>query len=193
MSDEKMNAKLLVELKRHEPAKIVAYSGDDDARPIAVPTRRKRWAAVIAAINARSWSRVELQNKAGEMLACVDNTSPAGDVEELDGRAAKVRSEAEWAVSLALKTGRELLAFRSEEHTVLLRAQGEVVRELTQAMKGLAQIYGEQRDAAVDVAAMRAEADNGGDVKALLEAAPTILQVLPVLRDMMNGSKGGKH
>lgn len=192
--DAKTNERLLVLLKRHEPARVRAYTSDEDFRDIAVPTRRRRWGAVVEAINGRSWTRVEFLNKAGEVLGYCDNTAPAADLEDVsDGRTLKLRSDAEWAVQLALKTGRELLAFRDAEHTALLKAQGDVVRELTGAMRGLATIYGEQRDAAAEVAALRAEAEagDGVDIKGLIAAAPTILQALPFLRDMMNGK--GKH
>ena len=193
MADAKQAEKLLSALKKHEPFRVRAYAGDDDSRDIAVPQRRRRWGAVIEAIDARPWSRVEFLDKSGCVLGYCDNTSPAGDLEDVsDSRTLKMRSDAEWAVQLALKTGRELLAFRDAETTALLKAQGDVVRELTSAMRGLAEIYGEQRDAAADVASMRAEADNGGDVvKQLIEAGPVLLQALPALKELLNGK--GKH
>jgi hypothetical protein len=190
---EDMNAKLLRELRRHEPTKVRVYAGDEH-RDVAVPTRRKKWTTVISAINARSWSTCELLNKNGEVLAYVENMSPATDVEELDGRKAGVRSEAEWAVQLAVKTGRDMLAFRSEEHRELLKAQGEVLREMSNAMKGLASLYGEQRDAAADVATMRAEADNRGfDIKGLLEAAPVLIQMAQMARASQSNGKREKE
>lgn len=188
MATEEMNAKLLRELRRHEPARVRVYSGDDH-RDVAVPTRRKKWTTVISAINARTWSSCELLNKNGEVLGYVENTSPAGDVEDLDGKSSKLRSESEWAVQLALKTGAQMLAYRAEEHRELLKAQGEVMREMTNAMKGLAALYGEQRDAAADVAALRAEAEGGGfDIKGLLEAAPLLVQLARTMRaEQSNG------
>jgi len=192
-----MNAtdKLLASLKRHTPAKVRAYAGDDDAREIAVPTRRKRWSQVIEAIEARSWTRVELLDKSGAVLGYVDNIEPARELEDLgDSRASKTRSEAEWIVALVIKAQRDAMTFRDAEVSNLLKAQGDVVRELTSAMHGLSSIYRAQVDAASEVAAMQATAAAGGDggqLRELLEAAPTILQAIPVIRGMLNGGGVG--
>lgn len=194
MSDE-MNTKLLAALRRHQPTRVRVYLGDDEesARDVAVSKGRKRWGAVIAAVNGRGWTRCELMNGKGEVLGYVDNTSAPEEVEELTGRRAGVKSEAEWAVQLALRTGKEMLSHRSEEHKELLKAQGEVLREMTHAMKGLASLYGEQRDAAAEVAALRAEADNGGfDIKGLLEAAPVLIQMAQMARAQANPAPNGK-
>lgn len=177
--------KLLATLKRHCPAKVRAYSGDDDARDISVPTRRKRWAQVIEAIEARSWTRVELLDKSGAVIAYVDNTEPATGLEDVAGPSSKVRSEAEWIVNLVVRAQREAMAFRDSEVQSLLRAQGDVVRELSRAMQELSGIYTEQRRAAVETAEIRAAAAQGGDWKELLDAAPQLLQMLPHLRQLM--------
>jgi hypothetical protein len=193
MSDVTDNEKLLRALKQHQPAKVRVLLGDDDdkGRDVAVSKGRKRWGAVIAAVTGRAWTRVEMLNGKGEILGYCENTNAAEDVEELTGRKASVRSEAEWATTLAVRTAERMLAFRAEEHRELLKAQSDVMRELTGAVKGLSSIYREQAEAAADVAAMRAEADNGGNLKQLMEAAPAILQALPVLQGMLNG-KGSK-
>lgn len=192
MSRDQITNKLLLALKRHCPHVVRAYAGDDDARDVAVPQRRRRWSTVIEAIEGRAWTRVELLDKAGRVLGYVENTEAATGVEDFSSSSASAkRSEAEWIVALVVRTNREVLAFRSEEHASLLKAQGDVVRELTSAMRALSQIYGEQRDAAVDAATSRAEAESGGQLKELLEAAPVIMQALPALRDMLNGK--GKH
>jgi hypothetical protein len=179
--------KLLATLKRHNPSKVRAYAGDDDHRDIAVPTRRKRWSQVIEAIEARSWTRVELLDKSGAVLAYVDNTSPAGEVEDIgEGKASKTRAESEWIVNLVVKAQREAMAFRDSEVQALLRAQGDVVREMSRAMQDLSGIYSEQRKAAVETAEIRAAATAGGsEWKELLEAAPQLLQMLPLLRGLL--------
>lgn len=183
--------KLLAALKRHNPAKVRAYSGDDDIRDIAVPTRRKRWSAVIEVIESRSWSRVELMTRSGEILGVVDNTSPAGDVEDVgaESRAAKTRSEAEWIVQLVVRAQREALTFRDAEVTQLLQAQGAVVRELTNGMQALTAMYQAQVQAAHELATVQAQAASGGDseLKQLLEAAPQLLQALPLIRGLLGG------
>lgn len=196
MSDDTQNTRLLAALRRFQPSKVRVLLGDDDenARDVAVSKGRKRWSAVIGAVTGRAWSRCEFLNGKGEILGYYENTSPADDVEEITGRKAAVKSEAEWAVQLAINTGQKMLAFRAEEHRELLKAQSEVMRELTHAMKGLAALYGEQRDAAAEVASMRAEADNGGgfDIKALLEAGPVLLQMAQMARAQSSSESNGQ-
>lgn len=182
--------RLLATLKRHNPAKVRAYANDDDYRDIAVPTRRKRWAQVIEAIDARAWSRVELLDKSNAVIAYVDNTSPATDVEEFAlTSGGKTRADAEWIVNLCVRAQREAMAFRDAEVQALLKAQGDVVRELSRAMQELSGIYSEQRRAAVEVAEMRAGAAAGGEWKELLDAAPQLLQMLPYLKQLMGGGE----
>lgn len=179
--------KLLATLKRHNPSKVRAYAGDDDWRDIAVPTRRKRWGRVIEAIDAKSWTRVELLDKSGAVLAYVDNTSPASELEDVgDGKVSRTRSESEWILNLVIRAQREAMAFRDSEVQALLKAQGDVVRELSRAMQDLSGIYSEQRKAAVETAEIRAAATAGGsEWKELLEAAPQLLQMLPLLRGLL--------
>lgn len=189
-------SKLLATLKRHNPSKVRAFAGDDDARDIAVPTRRKKWGQVVEAIEARSWTRVELLDKGGAVLAYVDNVEPARELEDItdNGKSSKTRSDAEWIVALAIKAQRDAMTFRDAEVTNLLRAQGDVVRELTGAMHGLAQIFRAQVDVARETEAMKtaaaaeqaaAAAGNGDGFKELLDALPTLLQALPVIRAMI--------
>lgn len=181
--------KLLATLKRFNPAKVRAYAGDDDFRDIAVPTRRKKWNQVIEAVEAKSWTRVELLDKSGAVIAYCDNTGPAGDLEELEpGRGSKVRNDAEWIVALVIRAQRETMAFRDSEMTSLLRAQGDVVREMSAAMKDLSGIYAEQRRVAIEAAEVRAAAAAGGEWKELLDAAPQLIQMLPHLKGLLGGS-----
>lgn len=193
-TSDKLKEKLLSALKKHSPYRVVAFTGDEDGRTIAVPQRRRRWATVIEAIEARPWSRVELHDKAGSILGYVENNEASADIEDLGdgGRMLRTRSEAEWIVQLVAKSVREDRSHRNEEITAVLQAQGSFVREMGGAVHALTRIYQEQRDAAAETAEMKALADNsGGTVKELLEAAPQILQVLPYIREMMNGK--GKH
>lgn len=183
--------KLLSSLKRHNPSKVRAYAGDDDARDIAVPTRRKKWTQVIEAIEARSWSRVELLDKSGAVLGYVDNVEPARELQDLEGKATKSRSDMEWMSKVIISAQREVLTFRDSEHSALLRAQGEVMREIVGAVHGLSAIHRTQLDAtreteAVRVAAAASAAGQGDSLKELLEALPQILQALPMLRALLS-------
>lgn len=190
-----LHTRLLSTLKRHAPHKVRVYTSDDDARDIAVPTRRRRWASVIEAIEARAWTKCEMLDKSGAVLGYFDNDEQATDVEDFaDTKLTKTRSDVEWITSLMFRVHEKALASRDAETVTILRAQGDVVRELTSAMRELSGIYREQREAAEETAAMKAtaEAGEGGTVKELLDAAPLVLQALPMLKQMLNG-KSDKH
>jgi hypothetical protein len=182
--------KLLSTLRRLSPARVRAYTSDDDARDIAVPTRRRKWAQVIEAIESRSWTRCELLDKSGAVLGYVENTEPARELESLaEGPESRSITMAERIVGLVVKAQRDAMTFRDAEVTSLLKAQGDVVRELTSSMRALSDIYRAQVDAASEVASLQATAAAGGDsqLKELLDAAPQILQVLPLVKGMMGG------
>jgi hypothetical protein len=196
-----INATLLASLKRHNPSKVRAYAADDDSRDIAVPARRRKWGAVIAAIEALSWVRVEMLDKSGAVLGYVENAEPARELEELSPSpgAVKDASElrlAERIVGLVMRGQRDALTFRDAEVTALLRAQGDVVRELAASVGALGAVYreqvaatresGEERAAAVAAAAATAAGANQGELQQLLEAMPTLIQVLPMLRGMLS-------
>lgn len=179
---------LLASLRRHNPARVRAYAGDDDARDIAVPTKRKKWQQVIEAIEARSWSRVELLDKSGAVLGYVENTSMPGDVEDLEpGKVSKTRSDVEWIVNLVVRAQREAVALARERDNDAQRAMVDTLREVMTAQRDINALQREARDAAAEVAALQAAADNGGNMKELLEAAPQILSMLPMLKQLYSG------
>jgi hypothetical protein len=181
--------KLLASLKRHTPAKVRAYAGDDDFRDIAVPQRRRRWTQVIEAIEARAWSRVELLDKSGAVLGYVDNVEPARDLEEFDGARGKVRSEAEWIVQLVIKAQRDAVALARERDADASRAMVETLREVLITQRDLNELARARGDAQAELAQIQAAADNGGQLRELLEAAPSILQAIPMLRQLMSPDK----
>lgn len=195
MKDE-TTEKLLATLKRHNPHKVRCYNGDDDTRDIAVPQRRKRWSSVIAAIEAKAWTRCELLDKSGAVLGYADNEGPARDVEDLAPAFVGVAGQltlAERIAGLVVKAQRDAMTFRDSEVANLLRAQGDVVREMAAGVRALAEVYREQTHAVEDaaearIAAAAAAADaNGGDLKQLMEALPVLLQALPMLRALISG------
>jgi hypothetical protein len=183
-----MNTKLLASLKRFNPAKVRAYAGDDDARDIAVPTRRKKWATVIETVEARSWSRVELLDKSGAVLGYVENDEPARDLEDLDGAQRKVRSEAEWIVQLVIKAQRDAVALARERDADASRAMVETLREVMITQRDLNALQRETRDAQAELSAIQAAADNGGQLKELLDALPQIIPAIPLLAGLVRTS-----
>ncbi len=183
--------KLLATLKRHNPHKVRSFVGDDDSRDIAVPTRRRKWSQVIEAIESRAWTRVELLDKSGALLASVDNEGPAGGLEDIElGRTGGQVLLAERMVAMCIKAQRDAMTFRDAEVTALLRAQGDVVREMTAGMRALTAMYQEQVDVAQTLAENRTLAAAGPEkdqLTQLLEAAPLMMQAMPMLRALLSG------
>lgn len=176
---------LLGKLRKLNPFKVIVYNGDE-SRVVAVPQRRRRWPQVLEAIESSPWSRVVLQNKSGEDLGYVDGEAvPEEESVAVARSGGGATAEAIAIVELVLKGQRAAMEYRDKELTTLLRAQGEVVRELTSGMRALQEIYRAQVDAAMEVSAMQTEAAmGGGDMQKLLEAAPALIPVIPHLRSL---------
>lgn len=195
-----LSQKLLATLRRVSPSQVVAYAGDDDARQIAVPKRRRKWAQVISTIESLPWVRLEFLDGRGALLGTFDNTEPATDLEDLSG--SRTQSSAELGLGphevqlsrvlldVMLKAQQTVLTFRDKETATLLEGLGTCMREQTAAMTALAGIYRDQVKAASDVAQLRAEATarqeaGDGSLKELIEAAPQIAQLLPLLKGLL--------
>lgn len=187
------NESLLATLKRHNPARVRVYHGDD-SRDVAVPTRRRRWDAVISAITGRAWTSCELLDKSGAVLGYVDNEAAAGTVEELGEAYEGTRGElrlGERIASLVVRHTREAMHYRDRELTQLLQAQGEVVRQMSEGVRAIVDAYREQmvvRQEAAEVsadAAVAAATANQGQLKELMEALPVLVQALPMLRGLL--------
>jgi hypothetical protein len=167
--------KLLSSLKLHNPAKVRCYVGDDDHKDIAVTKRRKKWAQVVAAVEGATkgqWSRCELLDGGGALLATVENTDPAGELSTIGGGPGTGRlGELMALVQIVTKAQRDAMQFRDNEVQALLRAQGEVVREVAE-LQAEAQVKPDQ-----------------SELQQLLEAAPAILQVLPMLKNLTGGGQ----
>lgn len=193
------DTQLLATLKRYAPDKLVALVGDKE-RAIAVPNVRKRWERVLSTLSGLAWSKLELQDKHGALLATVDNSEPAGELSDLPaGRAAELQV----LLGMMMRVHENALKYRDAEVQGLLRAQGDVVREVTASVKALSQLHQEQLVAARELGAIEreqieAQAANGDQLKQLMEALPVLLQALPVLKQLLgsgdappNGARKG--
>lgn len=188
---------LLARLKSHNPKRVRAYNSDDETRDIAVPERRRKWASVIEALNARPWSHAELLDKSGAILATVQNDEPAGELEELTpstGRAGDPIVQAERIAVLVQRSVTAALSHREREHETLLRAQSEVVREMVAGMRSLAGLYREQLAVERDVSAARIAglaSEDKDQVTQVIEALPMLVQLLPMAKQLLGGQGPG--
>lgn len=167
-------------LRQHAPNVVRVYAGSDDYRDVAVPQRRKRWTQVVATIESLAWSRCELLDKKGALLATFDNDSQATELENLSvpgGSSMQMR----WMMELMIKAQSVALQFRDKEHTTLLATMREMLQLNMQSTRDLIQIMRLQRDEAMELAEIRAAAAQGGDIDQvikMIEASPKLLQTL---------------
>lgn len=183
---------LLMHLRRIAPHKVRVYDASDEHRDVAVPTRRRKWAQVIATIEARPWVRCELLDKAGAVLGYVENEGPAGELEELAGPATARASEQRWLLELMIKAQTTALNFRDKEHAALLTGVREMMAVQTDAMRETIALMREQRDIVAETASLKAAAEKGDDldqIVKLIEASPKLMQVLGPLVMAMRAPK----
>lgn len=185
------DTQLLATLKRVVPEKLVATVGDKE-RDIAVPNVRKRWDRVMSTLSGIAWTKLELQNKAGALLHIVENTEAAGDLVALpSGRTEELHA----LLGVVMRAQEMAFKYRDAEVQSLLRAQGEVLREVTASVKALSQLQQEQLSAMrelgdIEREQVEASVASGDQMKQLLEALPTLLQALPALRQLLSGPPG---
>lgn len=192
---------LVSELRKVAPVIVRVYDASDEHRDHAVPNGRKRWSKVAETVDARPWVRAELLDKSERILGYVTNDEAPGDLEDLTapaGSAGGVAASTRGYLEIILRAQREALSFRDKEHSALLASvrgvlemQTQAMAQQTIAMQEVVSIVRQQRDEAVELAAMRAataaaaqegKAEGGDmDLKQLMElaeASPKLLQAL---------------
>lgn len=172
---------LLQTLRKLAPVSVKVIDAQEDARDIAVPNGRKRWSQVAATIEAMPWVRCELLDKAGRVLGYVLNEGAADALEDVSAPASSASAQARWQLELMLRAQQVALTYRDKEHAQLLHSVREILEVNTQSMREMVNIMRMQRDEAVEVANLRAAAENGGDmdqILKLIEASPKLMQVL---------------
>lgn len=198
--DDTVANRLLAKLRQLSPVKVRAYDAEDNPRDIAVPTRRKRWSAVIEAVEARPWIRVECLDRSGAVLGYVTNDGPAEDVEELGVATpgGAVAMQQRWLLELMIRAQQTALTYRDKEHSALLVAVRDIMAVQSEATRELVVLMRAQRDIAAEMAAQRAAAAAGSGeldldtVVALLKESPKMLKELgPIIFGLGRMVAGG--
>lgn len=153
-------------LAKHNAHKVIAYRGDELVRSVPVPTGRKRNAAVLAVVSKLEWSRVELVDRTGGLLAVVDGQDAAGDDRDLPG--VELNGRDAQLLGILLKAQQVALSHREKETQIALNACTASVKMLTDAVGALAgmhkQTIAAQAEAhAASVAAALDAAAKGGE------------------------------
>lgn len=176
-----VGGRLLAQLRRCAPVKVRVYDAQEESRDVAVPTRRKKWSQVVETIEARPWMRVEMLDKSGAVLGYVDNDGPAEELEDIgsdDRRGGSVFRERAM-LELMIKAQTTALQYRDKEHTTLLQNVSVILQTNANVMQETIALMRMQRDEAMQVAQLRAEAEQGGEmgeIVKLIEASPKLMQ-----------------
>jgi hypothetical protein len=180
-------------LRAHAPAKVRAINAHDEERMIAVPTRRKKWDAVVEAIEAVPWVRCELLDKTGAIVGYVQNDLEADGIEELTGPGAHDKSNVQGYLRLMLDAQRQALTFRDKETTELLKGVGTVLQANTEAIRGLTGLYQAQVEIAAALAHDKATLEAGGNIDQivkLVEASPQLMMALAPMFKLLSAKAG---
>lgn len=176
-------------LTRHNPARVAVYQGDELLREIPVPTKRKRWEAVIKVASRLAWDRCELLDRSGGLMAVIDavpqiegpgeEPSPEIGLDDRDARMLKLLMAAQGAA----------LQARGNETAQALQAATTVIKLLTDAIGTLSQIHRASMDAArrelaaanaVEVAPAGDPVEDGD-----LASSKLVQQLLPIIMSKM--------
>ena len=180
MIDQEDN-ELLAALKRADPHHVRAYAaGDDEYREIAVPTRRRKWAAVMEAIASVRWTRLEFLNKAGQLLGGFERGEPT-TIEDISAPSTARAGELRALMDVMLKGQERALAYRDKEIGQVLQAIPEILKMMTSAMQSMAGMYQAQVQAAADIATANAD----DPVAQITELAKTVPGLMPLLAPIL--------
>lgn len=184
-----MENDVLTILRRTAPQTVRCFCGDDDYKDIAVPSRRRKWGAIMDAINKLAWTRLELLNGKGQLLTIIDNDAYATSAADLGTGAGGPTTpvQVNMYLELMLRAQREALTFRDKETHALLAGVSDVLKVTVDAMKQTTMMYQAQVEAAAEIAAAQAGGDIEGIVK-LIEASPKLAPILSPLLGRLLGS-----
>lgn len=178
------DAELLNALKKADPELVRTYAPGEDEHnaEIAVPTRRRKWAAVMEAIaSVGRWSRLTFHNKKGQLMGGYERGEPEA-VEDISAPGGARAAELNRSLELMLKAQERALAYRDKEIGQVLQAIPEVLKMMTHAMASMTGMYQAQVQAAADIAAANVNDGDLAQVAELLKAVPSLMPILgPVL------------
>lgn len=186
--------KLLQALRRLAPHVVRVFDSSDEYRDVAVPTRRKRWTQVIETIEARPWVRCELRAKGGAVLGYVEQREDreATELEDLS-RMPPQAQHMRWYLDMMLRAQTAALSHSQKEHAAMFASMQGILEVQTNATRELIELMKQQRDAAAEIATIRASAaqDDGLDqILKIIEASPKLMQqVGPLLAGLMGSRR----
>ncbi len=183
---------LVASLRKLAPIRVRVVDSHDESRDVAVPHGRKRWSQVASTIEAMPWVRCELLDKVGAILGYVQNDGAAEGLEDISAPASSAAVQARWMLELMLRAQQVALTYRDKEHVAVLASMREMMEVSTGAMREMREIWREQREAAVEVAQLRAAAEAGDgmeQVVKLIEASPKLMQTLGPLMMAFRGPR----
>jgi len=130
-------------------------------------------------------------DKSGALLATVENTDAAGELEDLKPGRGGVWDQVERGMAIMQRAIDGYAKSRGDEMRSVLQAQTELMRETTVAVKTLSALHQSHLETVRESAAAQMEAvaasANPDEVGQLLQALPQLLQLLPIAKQLLGG------
>jgi len=162
-------------LAKWKPAQVLLFQGDELYRTIEVPTKGKRWQAVVPVIMKLEWSRLELRSRAGSVLDVI-----TADQEE-EAAPAPARPEPitreERQLALMLQAQDQALKHRTAETQMALTAAATILDKVAGIIGGLVELQQIQLNHARQ-SAPAVKAEKPDDIAEALQLLQTITPLL---------------
>lgn len=123
-------------LAKWKPAEVQLYQGEELYRKIDVPTKGKRWAAIVPVIMKLEWTRLELRSRAGAVLDVITDTTQEEAAAEAPSAPEPVTRE-ERQLALMLRAQDQALKHRTQESQMALTAAATILDKVANIIGGL--------------------------------------------------------
>jgi len=161
-------------LAKWKPATVLLFQGDELYRTIEVPTKGKRWQAVVPVIMKLEWDRLELRSRAGAVLDVITSTSEEPEPPE---PAPPAVTNEDRLLALMLRAQDQALKHRTAETQMALTAAATILDKVAGIIGGLVDLQQVQINHAKQ-SAPAAKAEKPDDIAEALQLLQTITPLL---------------
>ncbi len=170
-------------LKHWQPKSLLVYCADGDVKPVTIPERRRKWAAVQSVLVGLHWVKLEAKGKDGGILGIVRNGDDAGTGVGLEDLSAKGK-QGEVAFYLTLMLKAQDVALKRDESRLktLVDQQTRLVDIVVKRLVSLETKHMEQLGIISDLSAAAGMSDDDSLSGKMIEAVGPV-----VVKELMAG------
>lgn len=175
-------------LRKLQPKSIRAHLADGRTEQIAVPTTRKKWAHVSVTLTKLRWLSLEALDAQGGILGVVENDTPAGALEDLEGETAGKVGETRAMLQLFLRAQDVALARQEKIINTTLSMNARLCETLMSRLNALEKAHHAHLDRIEQLREALTEADDGDEPGAM--SGELLRELLPAIRKRKANGKG---